>query len=120
MSSPTSAQRQSALRQGLAIQAKGFTWQHAEREDPAVKGLDFSIPAGQKVLVLGPSGAGKSTLLYALAGVLEMDEEAQASGELLVGGHDAFDRSFPVGLMQQDPETQVVQIRVGDDVAFGA
>lgn len=120
MSSPTSAQRQSALRQGLAIQAKGFTWQHAEREDPAVKGLDFSIPAGQKVLVLGPSGAGKSTLLYALAGVLEMDEEAQASGELLVGGHDAFDRSFPVGLMQQDPETQVVQSRVGDDVAFGA
>ncbi len=120
MSSALEPRTEAKTRQGLSISAKNFGWQHAERAVPAISGLNVEIPAGQKVLVLGPSGAGKSTLLYALAGVLEIDEEAAPSGELLVGGKNAFDRAFPVGLMQQDPETQIVQSRVGDDVAFGA
>ncbi|WP_313810937.1 ATP-binding cassette domain-containing protein [Glutamicibacter sp.] len=120
MSSALEPRTDAKTRQGLAISARNFGWQHAEREAPAINGLNVKIPAGQKVLVLGPSGAGKSTLLYALAGVLEIDEEAAPSGELLIGGVNAFDRAFPVGLMQQDPETQIVQSRVGDDVAFGA
>src|SRR5699024_11246330 len=50
---------------GVPISARGFTWQHAERDRPAIAGLEVQIPAGQKVLLLGPSGAGKSTLLHA-------------------------------------------------------
>nr|WP_308727226.1 MULTISPECIES: ATP-binding cassette domain-containing protein [unclassified Arthrobacter] len=105
---------------GFEITADNFGWHHAERPLPALSGLDLHIPAGQKVLLLGPSGAGKSTLLHALAGVLEIDERQQATGKLQIQRRDAFARSFPVGLMQQDPETQIVQSRVGDDVAFGA
>ncbi|RKS22096.1 energy-coupling factor transport system ATP-binding protein [Arthrobacter sp. AG1021] len=120
MSAAANGRTAPLTRQGVEISARGFTWQHAERDRPAIAGLDVQIPAGQKVLLLGPSGAGKSTFLHALAGVLEVDQDAGPAGELLVGGQDAFARSFPVGLMQQDPETQVVQSRVGDDVAFGA
>lgn len=120
MSAAANGRTAPLTRQGVEISARGFTWQHAERDRPAIAGLDVQIPAGQKVLLLGPSGAGKSTFLHALAGVLEVDQDAGPTGELLVGGQDAFARSFPVGLMQQDPETQVVQSRVGDDVAFGA
>ncbi|WP_404286562.1 ATP-binding cassette domain-containing protein [Glutamicibacter arilaitensis] len=105
---------------GFEIKAENFGWHHAERSEPALSGLNLLIPAGQKVLLLGPSGAGKSTLLHALAGVLEIDERQQATGELQIQRQNAFARRFPVGLMQQDPETQIVQSRVGDDVAFGA
>ncbi|HCM95198.1 ATP-binding cassette domain-containing protein [Glutamicibacter arilaitensis] len=110
----------SKTQRGAAITATGFGWQHTERHQPAISGLDLQIQPGEKVLLVGPSGAGKSTLLHAMAGLLEADEAEQVSGRLLIDGSDAFSRTHPVGLMQQDPETQVVQSRVADDVAFGA
>ena len=60
---------------------------------------------------MGASGAGKSTLLQALAGLLDQTGAADEEGELRVRG-DA-------GLVLQDPETQLVMARAGDDVAFG-
>ncbi|MEF9874546.1 MAG: ABC transporter ATP-binding protein, partial [Glutamicibacter sp.] len=120
MSSFANSGAASLTQRGAAITATGFGWQHSERKNPAISGLDLVIHAGEKVLLVGPSGAGKSTLLHAMAGLLEADEDDQVAGRLLIDGSDAFIRSHPVGLMQQDPETQVVQSRVADDVAFGA
>jgi len=60
---------------------------------------------------VGASGAGKSTLLQALAGLLDRTGAADEEGELRVRG-DA-------GLVLQDPDTQLVMARSGDDVAFG-
>ena len=59
---------------------------------------------------MGASGAGKSTLLLALAGLLDPSSGEQ-EGELRVQGQ--------TGLVLQDPETQLVMARAGDDVAFG-
>jgi energy-coupling factor transport system ATP-binding protein len=73
------------------------------------------------VLLLGPSGAGKSTLLHALAGVLgDEGDDADETGSLVIDGVAPRSQRGRAGLMQQDPETQVVLSRLGDDVAFGA
>jgi energy-coupling factor transport system ATP-binding protein len=103
-----------------AITASGWGWQHAGRGTRAVHDLDLRIEPGERVLLLGPSGAGKSTLLHGIAGVLGEDEDSTESGRLLVDGEPASGQRGRVGLMQQDPETQVVLSRIGDDVAFGA
>ncbi|HEY1156113.1 MAG TPA: ABC transporter ATP-binding protein, partial [Arthrobacter sp.] len=109
-----------------AVTARGWGWRHAGRAKPAVHALDLDISPGERVLLLGPSGAGKSTLLHALAGVLgDINDDGEAgdaddSGSLLVDGAPPRARRGRAGLMQQDPETQVVLSRVGDDVAFGA
>jgi energy-coupling factor transporter ATP-binding protein EcfA2 len=71
------------------------------------------------VLLLGASGAGKSTLIHALAGVLGGDDEGEQRGELLVNGKPAESARGGVGLVLQDPDSQVILARVGDDVAFG-
>ena len=68
------------------------------------------------MLLLGESGAGKSTLLRALAGVLAPDE-GDAEGSLLIDG--AAPAPGRAGLVLQDPDSQVILARVGDDVAFG-
>nr|WP_245827883.1 ABC transporter ATP-binding protein [Sinomonas mesophila] len=102
------------------VVAEGWTWQHAGRDAPAVGDLTLRIEPGERVLVLGPSGAGKSTFLHALAGVLGDDDEAHEGGRLAVDGGQPRERRGRVGLMQQDPETQVILGRLGDDVAFGA
>ncbi|WP_115786757.1 ABC transporter ATP-binding protein [Arthrobacter silvisoli] len=103
-----------------AVSARGWGWRHAGRTAQAVHGLDLDIAPGERVLLLGPSGAGKSTLLHALAGVLGGEDDADESGSLLVDGVRPQDSRGRAGLMQQDPETQVVLSRLGDDVAFGA
>jgi energy-coupling factor transport system ATP-binding protein len=130
-----------------AVTALGWGWRHAGRSRPAISGLDLDIRPGERVLLLGPSGAGKSTLLHALAGVLGDSsaggggggggggagdgngagaraaadaEDADESGSLLIDGAPPRAQRGRAGLVQQDPETQVVLSRLGDDVAFGA
>ena len=104
---------------GVEVRAEAWSWQHADRDSHAVSGLDLHILPGEKVLLAGPSGAGKSTLLHGLAGVLH-DEEARSSGHLLLDGRDPETARGRSGLMQQDPESQVVLSRIGDDIAFAA
>jgi len=101
------------------IAASGWGWRYAGRPEWAVRDLDLTIGDGERVLLLGPSGAGKSTLLFALAGVLGGADEGEEAGRLLVDGQHPTRRVGRVGLVQQDPSSQVVLARVGDDVAFG-
>jgi energy-coupling factor transport system ATP-binding protein len=100
------------------IDARGWGLRHPGRRDWAVRGLDLAIEAGERVLLLGPSGAGKSTLLTALAGLVD-PSVVETEGELLVDGRDPRHARDRTGLLFQDPESQIVMGRAGDDVAFG-
>ena len=103
--------------------ARGYGWTHAGRRAPALADIDLVISPGEKVLLCGDSGSGKSTLLAAIAGVLGGDDEGTRVGEILLedaSGHvEPPGRTIPVGLVLQDPDSQVIAARVGDDVAFG-
>lgn len=102
-----------------AVRARGWGWRHAGRRRWAVRDLDLSLEPGEKVLLLGASGSGKSTLLRALAGVVGDAEDGEAAGELLVDGVDPAATRGRAGLVLQDPDSQVILARLGDDVAFG-
>jgi energy-coupling factor transport system ATP-binding protein len=84
-----------------------------------VRGLDLDAEPGERILLLGASGAGKSTLLHALAGVLGGEDEGETAGMLSVDGARPEETRGRAGLLLQDPDSQVILARVGDDVAFG-
>lgn len=109
----------SSGRIAAAVEARSWGWRHASRKAWALQEVTFRIEPGERVLVLGASGAGKSTLLHGLAGVLGGDEEGESTGRLLVDGAPAAARHGRSGLVLQDPDSQVILARVGDDVAFG-
>ena len=84
----------------------------------------FEVAPGECLLVVGPSGSGKSTLALAIAGLVPHEIPGEWSGRLEVDGLDAavtprVELAARVGLVFQDPGSQVVMDRVEDDVAFG-
>ena len=106
----------------LGISAREFSWTHAGRIKPALRQVNLDIQPGERVLICGDSGSGKSTLMAALAGVLGGDDEGAAEGSLdLITGTGAHEpgSGVPVGLVLQDPDSQVIAASVGRDVAFG-
>jgi len=103
-----------------AVEARGWGWRFASRLKWAVTDASFRIEPGERVLLLGASGAGKSTMLQALAGVLGGDDEGETRGELTIDGAPADRVAGRAGLVLQDPDSQAILARVGDDVAFGA
>lgn len=106
------------------VQLRGFGFRHLSRTAWAVRDIDLSIEPGERVLLLGPSGSGKSTLLSAIGGVLD-EQSGDIAGRILIdgapptpssGGHGSMPKS---GIVFQDPDSQIVMSRCGDEVAFG-
>jgi len=96
----------------IAIEAVNLTYTHASRVTPAFADVSVTVNRGERVLLTGDSGAGKSTLLSLIAGLITADDEGEQHGTLTVRG--------AVGMVLQDPDSQVICSRVGDNVAFGA
>jgi energy-coupling factor transporter ATP-binding protein EcfA2 len=100
----------------------GFRYAGADRD--AIAGVDLDLEAGQVLLVIGPSGSGKSTLARAIAGLLPAEFPGEWRGSLRVGDLEVAsaprtDAAARVGIVFQDPGSQLVMERAGDDVAFG-
>ena len=85
----------------------------------------LEVREGESVLVTGRSGSGKSTLLNSINGVIPHEIEAEEEGEVRVFGVDVRRSRVQevaryVGTLLQDPEAQIMNYYVFEELAFGA
>lgn len=64
------------------ISLTGVTFSY-DKINPALNGVDLTVPAGKRVALVGPSGAGKSTILNLIPRFYDID-----SGAVLIDGID--------------------------------
>jgi cobalt transport protein ATP-binding subunit len=85
----------------------------------ALRGVDVQVRRNEFVAVLGQNGSGKTTLVKHLNGLLQ-----PTAGEVRVLGRDAartpvHELAAKVGLIFQDPNSQICKTRVFEEIAFG-
>jgi cobalt/nickel transport system ATP-binding protein len=87
----------------------------------ALKGVNLKIKRGQTTAILGANGAGKSTLFLNMNGILK-----PTSGQVLFNGMPVdYSRKGlrslrqAIGLVFQDPDSQLFSASVYQDVSFG-
>ena len=85
--------------------------------------INLEIEEGQLVLLCGPSGSGKSTLTLLLNGIIPHHSRAVVKGEIEVFGKKPLEEKVAnmanlVGMLLQDPESQLATSRVKDEIIF--
>ncbi len=86
--------------------------------------ISIDIPDKKITAIIGPSGCGKTTLLKSFNRLLDLQEGAKVSGQVLVDGEDIYDPGTEMthlrrrmGLLSQKPT--VLPMSIYENVVYG-
>lgn len=90
-------------------------------EHVALKGVNMYADEGECIAIIGHTGSGKSTLIQHFNGLMRPE-----AGQVLIDGHDLSKKKVDlkrlrrtVGIVFQNPEDQIFEKIIGDDIAYG-
>ncbi|MDD4048846.1 MAG: ABC transporter ATP-binding protein [Clostridia bacterium] len=106
------------------IEIKDLTYYYPNTTKPALDKVNLTIDEGDFVLLIGGSGSGKSSLVRALAGLIPQFYGGKYGGEVKIRGNvvcemDKKQLVGEVGMVFQDPESQLVMNSVEQELVFG-
>ena len=104
------------------FEIKDLNFTYPDAEKPAIENLNFSIDAGEFVVICGKSGCGKTTLLRHFKTV--MSPYGKREGEIFFEGERLENvsmrkQSAQIGYVLQSPDNQIVTDKVWHELAFG-
>jgi energy-coupling factor transport system ATP-binding protein len=129
--SPAAAELRAGTRQfqggpqtaGVALELTRVSYTYEGETEPVLNEISLRVQDGEFVLILGPSGCGKSTLMQLLNGTVPHMLNGKLEGSAVVCGKKVAETAVTafatdVGMVFQDPEAQIINTRVRDEVCF--
>lgn len=108
------------------VKYESISFQYKTGHRPAVTDFALDVNEGEIVLITGPSGAGKTTVCRAANGLIPHLYSGDFRNNVVVNeqystrDYDVAAISKIVGLLFQDPDTQLFSPTVEEEVSFGA
>ena len=106
------------------LELRNFRYTYLEgtpRASDAIRDVSFEIQRGERVGIVGPTQSGKSTVVDSFAHLLRLKPgQVFYDGEdVAAPGYDRRKLRQEVGIVFQQPDSQIIEDVVGADVAFG-
>jgi energy-coupling factor transporter ATP-binding protein EcfA2 len=94
------------------------------KEEPVLRNVNADIDKGEFIGIAGATGSGKTTFALCLNGIIPHSITGKFSGSVEISGkntisHKTFELAKHVGLVFQDPDSQIFSIEVKDEISFG-
>lgn len=107
-----------------AIRVTDLTYRYEKAKKSTLTNINFNVETGKLVAVMGETGSGKTTLFMTLNGLIPQFTEGHFTGSVLIDQQSTLQLPIQqfvknIGLVLQDPETQIFGLNVWEDVAFG-
>src|SRR4030042_1649957 len=106
------------------LELRDVAFTYAESSNKALDGVSLDVEKGEFVTLLGANGSGKSTMCLLCNGLIPHAIKGRLEGSAKVFGFDVSNHSVAefatrVGIVFQEPESQLFCMSVEEEVAFG-
>jgi len=106
------------------VEINNLYFKYKSQDEYLLKGLNLVVNKGEILAVIGESGCGKSTLLSIICGIIPHIRKGYIEGEVKLLGKEVKktkikDIAKKVGIVFQDPDSQIFLPAVEDEIAFG-
>ena len=107
-----------------AIELNNVSYHYPHAMEPSLKNVTITVGKGKFIVLMGATGAGKTTLSLCLNGLIPQLLEGKLTGQVSIAGRDVRKTAIQsiarvLGLVLQDPETQIIGRTVEEDTSFG-
>lgn len=107
-----------------AIKIEDLYFSYQNKDEKILKGINLEINRGEVVAIVGLSGSGKSTLCNCISGIIPHIYSGKLSGKVELFGEKVEQMKISkiaseVGVIFQNPDTQLFSPIVEDELAFG-
>ncbi len=108
----------------MPLEVRDLWYRYPGSGEDVLRGVNLTVERGEVLAVVGLSGSGKSTLCYCLSGIVPHIYSGNMRGEVLIKGTPTTSMKIPqiatrLGIVFQEPDTQLFSPTVEDEVAFG-
>ncbi|KPU62392.1 cobalt ABC transporter ATPase [Thermococcus sp. EP1] len=105
------------------IRVEELSFKYAGAKDYSLKDINLKVKKGEFLGILGASGSGKSTLCLTFNGIIPHSIKGEFNGNVFVKGYNTKEASVAelsklVGLVLQNPDSQLFNMTVEEEVAF--
>ena len=107
-----------------SLKLQNISFRYSGKNRLALDSISLSFSPGDFAGIIGPVGSGKSTLLYCCNGLVPKEIKGEFSGSARLFGNDVSKMGFGqiakmCSIVFQDPDDQIFNLTVLDEVAFG-